>query len=109
MVEHMNLVAAQGSELRIEERNLLSVAYKNVIGSRRSSWRIVTSLEHKEETTGNVAHAEMITEYREQIEGELAKICLDVIDVLEKHLIPSAVSTESKVFYNKMYAFQFSP
>ena len=30
-----------------EERNLLSVAYKNVVGARRSSWRIISSIEQK--------------------------------------------------------------
>ena len=47
----------------------------------------------------------MIKGYREKIEGELAKICEDILDVLDKHLIPSAASGESKVFYHKMYAF----
>lgn len=28
-----------------DERNLLSVAYKNVVGSKRSAWRIISSLE----------------------------------------------------------------
>jgi 14-3-3 protein epsilon len=34
MVDHMKAVAQQPQELSVEERNLLSVAYKNVIGSR---------------------------------------------------------------------------
>lgn len=34
-------------ELINEERNLLSVAYKNVVGARRSSWRIISSIEQK--------------------------------------------------------------
>ena len=34
-------------ELVNEERNLLSVAYKNVVGARRSSWRIISSIEQK--------------------------------------------------------------
>ena len=40
MVEFMETVAksSQGEELSVEERNLLSVAYKNVIGARRASW-----------------------------------------------------------------------
>ena len=32
-------------ELTLEERNLLSVAYKNVISARRASWRIISSIE----------------------------------------------------------------
>jgi 14-3-3 protein epsilon len=47
----------------------------------------------------------MIKGYREKIESELAKICENILDVLDKHLIPSAASGESKVFYHKMYAF----
>jgi len=50
MVENMKSVASEDQELSVEERNLLSVAYKNVIGARRASWRIVTSIEQKEES-----------------------------------------------------------
>ena len=47
MVDHMKAVAQQPQELTVEERNLLSVAYKNVIGSRRASWRVISSIEQK--------------------------------------------------------------
>ena len=50
MVENMKKVATLDQELSVEERNLLSVAYKNVIGARRASWRIVSSIEQKEES-----------------------------------------------------------
>merc|ERR1711991_517303 len=56
MVEFMKQVAALKVELTVEERNLLSVAYKNVTGSRRASWRIVSSIEQKEENKGNADH-----------------------------------------------------
>ncbi|KAF3929839.1 hypothetical protein ABW20_dc0109841 [Dactylellina cionopaga] len=102
MVENMKLVAGSNQELTVEERNLLSVAYKNVIGARRASWRIVTSIEQKEESKGNESQAKLIKEYRQKIEAELAKICEDILDVLDEHLIPSAQSGESKVFYHKM-------
>jgi 14-3-3 protein epsilon len=102
MVENMKRVASSDQELTVEERNLLSVAYKNVIGARRASWRIVSSIEQKEESKGNEAQVTMIKGYREKIETELAKICEDILDVLDKHLIPSAASGESKVFYHKM-------
>jgi 14-3-3 protein epsilon len=103
MVENMKAVASADQELSVEERNLLSVAYKNVIGARRASWRIVTSIEQKEESKGNEQQVTLIKEYRQKIEAELAKICEDILEVLDKHLIPSAQSGESKVFYHKMY------
>lgn len=99
----MKNVASEDRDLTVEERNLLSVAYKNVIGARRASWRIVTSIEQKEESKGNSQQVGLIKEYRQKIEAELAKICDDILDVLDKHLIPSAKSGESKVFYHKMY------
>jgi 14-3-3 protein epsilon len=102
MVENMKVVASADQELSVEERNLLSVAYKNVIGARRASWRIVTSIEQKEESKGNTSQVTLIKEYRQKIESELAKICEDILEVLDKHLIPSAQSGESKVFYHKM-------
>jgi len=49
MVEAMKAVVKANPQLTIEERNLLSVAYKNVIGARRASWRILNSIEQKEE------------------------------------------------------------
>ncbi|CAG8439847.1 7376_t:CDS:2 [Ambispora gerdemannii] len=102
MVENMKQVASADQELTVEERNLLSVAYKNVIGARRASWRIVSSIEQKEENKGNEVQVGYIKEYRIKIENELAKICEDILNVLDAHLIPSAATGESKVFYHKM-------
>lgn len=53
MVDAMKKVASLDLELTVEERNLLSVAYKNVIGARRASWRIISSIEQKEENKVN--------------------------------------------------------
>ena len=44
----------------------------------------------------------MIKGYREKIESELAKICEDILEVLNKHLISLATLGESRVFYHKM-------
>ena len=92
-----------GGELTVDERNLLSVAYKNVVGTRRASWRIITSIEQKEEAKGSDKHVGTIREYRSKIELELEKVCEDVLNVLDESLIPKAESGESKVFYHKMY------
>jgi 14-3-3 protein epsilon len=48
MVSWMKKVAEGDWELTVDERNLLSVAYKNVVGARRASWRIVSSVKDKE-------------------------------------------------------------
>ncbi|KAI6074312.1 YWHAE/FAM22B fusion protein [Aix galericulata] len=102
MVESMKKVAGMDVELTVEERNLLSVAYKNVIGARRASWRIISSIEQKEENKGGEDKLKMIREYRQMVETELKLICCDILDVLDKHLIPAANTGESKVFYYKM-------
>lgn len=67
MVESMKKVASMDVELTVEERNLLSVAYKNVIGARRASWRIISSLEQKEENKGGEDKLKMIREYRKAV------------------------------------------
>jgi len=102
MMGSMKSVAGLDVELTVEERNLLSVAYKNVIGARRASWRIVSSIEQKEENKGNAGHVTRIKEYRTQVEAELTQICNDILAVLDEHLIPSSTTGESKVFYYKM-------
>ncbi|CEJ81675.1 Putative 14-3-3 family protein [[Torrubiella] hemipterigena] len=102
MVTYMKEVAKLGGELTVDERNLLSVAYKNVVGTRRASWRIISSIEQKEESKGSDKHVPTIKEYRQKIELELEKVCQDVLDVLSESLIPNAATGESKVFYHKM-------
>ncbi|KAI9704304.1 MAG: hypothetical protein M1836_007165 [Candelina mexicana] len=103
MVTFMKEVAKLGGELTVDERNLLSVAYKNVVGTRRASWRIISSIEQKEESKGTDKHVGTIRDYRQKIETELERVCQDVLDVLDDSLIPKAESGESKVFYHKMY------
>jgi len=100
MATAMKQVTETGVELSNEERNLLSVAYKNVVGARRSSWRVISSIEQK--TDGSARKQAMAKEYREKVETELRDICQDVLGLLDKFLIPKASSPESKVFYLKM-------
>jgi len=98
MVSDMKDVARQPQELTVEERNLLSVAYKNVIGSRRASWRVVTSIEQK----GDADKMSIIKDYKAKIEDELCEICNDILSIIEDSLIPHSTSEEAKVFYYKM-------
>uniref|UniRef100_A0A8C7DKJ1 Tyrosine 3-monooxygenase/tryptophan 5-monooxygenase activation protein, epsilon polypeptide 2 n=1 Tax=Oncorhynchus kisutch TaxID=8019 RepID=A0A8C7DKJ1_ONCKI len=75
MVESMKNVAGMDVELTVEERNLLSVAYKNVIGARRASWRIISSLEQKEENKGGEDKLKMIREYRQTVSQRDSDSC----------------------------------
>lgn len=103
MVDAMKAVSQMNQvELTVEERNLLSVGYKNVIGARRASWRILSSIESKEKSKGADEHEAMIKKYREKVEEELTNICQDILNTLDEHLIPNSASGESKVFYLKM-------
>lgn len=73
----MKKVIELGEELSNEERNLFSVAYKNVVGGRRSSWRVISSIEQKADGMGK--KQQLAKEYREQVENELRDICNDVL------------------------------
>jgi len=122
MADAMKKVTEMGGILSMEERNLLSVAYKNVVGARRSSWRVISSIEAKTKDSENGRRLVIAREYREKVEKELNDVCNTVLQLLQKHLIPEVESTlktdanaenpddvakiektiESKVFYLKM-------
>ncbi|XP_031566012.1 14-3-3-like protein 2 [Actinia tenebrosa] len=106
MVDAMQKVTKLGGPLNEEERNLLSVAYKNVVGARRSAWRVVSSIEQKQaEKEGKT---EIPEKYRRIIEKELNAKCEEVLSLLENHLLKSVDesasegATEAKVFFLKM-------
>merc|ERR1712130_1046251 len=106
-------VRKEDENLSVDERNLLSVAYKNVIGARRASWRTLNAESQDEKNSA------IILKYKEQVEGELSAICNDVLSLLRDNLIDediiaavnkwSADQTgdkpeggEAQVFYLKM-------
>jgi hypothetical protein len=98
MVADMKEVTRQPQELTVKERNLLSVAYKNAIGSRRASWRAVSSIAQE----GEPDEMTLIKDYKAKIEAELVDICNDILSIIEDLLIPNSTSEEAKVFYYKM-------
>jgi len=108
MANAMKKVTELSDMLNTEERNLLSVAYKNIVGAKRSSWRVITSIDQK-----NTEKKPHTTEYIERIVNELKEVCKEVLDLLDNYLVKKALvkldtegSTESDgesaVFYLKM-------
>lgn len=103
----------------------MSVSFKYLVGSRRISWRHISTLEHKEETRAANAAANSsssatdeqtlakqrfqaaffadIQSYRQIVETELENICRDAVNLLDQHLIKAAEDDEARVFYIKMY------
>ena len=77
MVTAMKQVAESDSELTVEERNLLSVAYKQVIGTYRLPLRVLLGVEMK--TGGSEHKRQIVKEYREKIESELENICHELL------------------------------
>jgi len=78
------------TSLSVDERNLLSVAYKNVIGARRASWRTLTA-ETKDENNET-----LITGYKAAVEKELHLICNNVLGLLQKYLIMTDFEPKTK-------------
>jgi hypothetical protein len=84
-------------ELSVEERNLLSVAYKNVIGSRRAAWRTLNA------GVDEGKFDDLLLAYRKQVESELSDVCLDVLNLLEDTLVKTntKVSTDENTTQNE--------
>jgi len=107
MVRFMTAVANMGSELSTEERNLLSVAFKNAVGARRSAWRqIAGMIQHQKEKEGKEPPKSVI-DYQARVEQELNAKCDDILQLLRKEpegLISAASRSnrEAEVFYRKM-------
>jgi len=102
MKDCMKKIVQAKKKLSKEERNLLSVAYKNVVGSRRASWRVLHSIQEQSEAEV-VAKRPLVVKYKLEIETELEDICNDILDLLDKTLLAAdEISDEAQVFYYKM-------
>ncbi|XP_066294695.1 14-3-3 protein zeta-like [Branchiostoma lanceolatum] len=105
MVKCMKELVEMGGKLSTEERNLLSVAYKNVVGSRRSAWRLVTALDQKKAGEGvdeSDSARQAVKWMREKVVTDLKKLCGDVLTLIDKFVLPTVENKENEVFYNKM-------
>jgi len=109
-----------GDDLTVEERNLISVGYKNMMSVRRTAWRQIVSAQSNKETQDKVkewkeAHPEdsesetpyekMSNEYKQTIASELFGLIDEVSnDIVKKYVTgpQKANDAEVMVFFHKM-------
>ena len=97
-----DMVKSRDKDLNSDERNLLSIAYKNSISGGRSAVRTIMAYEAKEKKKENSTFLPYITEYKKQVEDELTKLCQGVLKTTDEQLLKKAEDDEAKVFYIKM-------
>merc|ERR1712025_908001 len=93
----VKMKSKQTEDLDVDERNLLSVAYKNVVGAKRASWRTLAG-------GFDDADEELLNKYKGIVEDELEAICNEVLGLLKDHLCKNVKGNgdETEVFYLKM-------
>ena len=102
MMDIMKSSCMQNQELTKQERNLFSVSFKNVIGSKRAAWRVINSIEEKNDS--DVNNQRLTQAYKSKIELEIIDLCNKTIDFLTINVLPKVITSEGKVFFNKMKA-----
>ena len=103
MLDYIGKFIRSEVELNTEERSIVSAAYKNVVGNKRAELRVLQAIEQKENRKANETHVLYINNYRETIEKELKALCDEILNIIDKYLIPNTKSAvDSKVFYLKM-------
>ena len=103
MIDYLeDMLKARDKDLTSDERNLLSIAYKNSVSSRRTALRTIMAYEMKEKKKENSTFLPYIQEYRKKVEEELTKTCNNVLASIDNFLLKRAEDAEGKVFYLKM-------
>jgi len=103
MVGVMKEVSNTHHDLTVEERNLLSIGYKNVIGEKRTAWRIVSALEDKQKSKDPESwKVEQFSVLRGTIEKDLHAIVEDILQLLNPLIENRSTDAETGVFWLKM-------
>ena len=93
------VLASKGGSVNPDERNLLSVAFKNLISSKRAACRTISAIEQNPKYT---KFNSAILEYKTRIETQLMADCQKVIDMINNRVLSGDCSDEAKAFFVKM-------
>jgi len=110
MVNTLRKVVQLNVDQNNDIRNLVSIAYKNYIAPKRNSWRMMSSLEAKQndKDPNSWKKGEMVT-LRESIENQLRPICHEILALIDQYILPQRnemneeyEECKRRVFWNKM-------
>lgn len=101
MIEFLGVLSVKSEDLTIEERNLISVAFKNSVGLRRTAWRAVSSIAQKPKYS---EYSGACQKYMSKIETEMGDLCNKINAIITDKYLPKATNSESQVFFHKMKA-----
>jgi 14-3-3 protein epsilon len=104
VVKYLNEIITQDANLTSDERNLLSVAYKSLTGSRRTALRTINSYLEDDNIKANVQRVAKLNELKTTLLTELDGYCQDLITLTDSKLLPASGDAPTKVFYQKLKA-----
>merc|ERR1712151_585806 len=100
MVDYLAAVLdTKGGEVTADERNLLSVAFKNLISSKRAACRTIAAIEQNPKYS---KFSDALSNYKQSIETKLQDDCQRIVDMIQKKVLAKSCEGESKAFFVKM-------
>merc|ERR1719464_627762 len=100
MVEYLGAVLDnKGGDVTADERNLISVAFKNLISSKRAACRTIAAIEQNPKYS---KFGDALTAYKTKIESQLTTDCEKVIEIINTKVLTKECADEAKAFFVKM-------
>merc|ERR1711907_794172 len=87
--------AKSGEDFTVDERNLLSVGFKNLIGSQRGAIRTIGAIEQNPKYS---KFGDALQGYKKRTEGELYTKCIDIVNIVKGKCLPIAADDELNAF-----------
>ena len=101
MVDYLKpVLESKGSAVSTDERDLLSVAFKSLISSKRTAWRTITAIEQNPKYQ---KYQGSLSAYKNRIETALYADCEKIIDIVRSTVLSKAGGEdEPRAFFVKM-------
>ena len=101
MINAINKFIELGPKLSKEERNILSAGYKSILSDKRDNWKFLNNMERKEFKKKS-KQVQYIQEIKKHIESEIKKNVENILNLIDKYLLPNCSDAESKIFYIRL-------